>query len=67
MVLVAALAHPSALLALLAAPLAIQPLKIVRGENYGRDLLPALARTGILQLGYAVALSVGLALAPVVG
>ncbi|GGK58557.1 1,4-dihydroxy-2-naphthoate polyprenyltransferase [Ornithinimicrobium pekingense] len=64
MVLVAALAHPSALLALLAAPLAVRPLRIVRGGSTGRDLLPALAQTGLLQLGYAVALTVGLALAP---
>ena len=63
MVLVAALAHPTALLGLLAAPLAVRPLKVVRGETYGRELLPALARTGVLQLGYAVALTVGLALA----
>ncbi|WP_122261219.1 1,4-dihydroxy-2-naphthoate polyprenyltransferase [Ornithinimicrobium cerasi] len=67
MVLVAALAHPSALLALLAAPLALRPLRIVRGETYGRELLPALARTGVLQLGFAVALSLGLALSPVLG
>ena len=55
------------LLALLAAPLALRPLRIVRGETYGRELLPALARTGVLQLGYAVALSLGLALSPVLG
>ena len=66
MVLVAAVAHPTALLGLLAAPLAVRPLRIVRGETFGRDLLPALAQTGLLQLGYAVALTVGLALAPAV-
>jgi 1,4-dihydroxy-2-naphthoate polyprenyltransferase len=67
MVLVAAIAHPTALLGLLAAPLAVRPVRIVRGETYGRDLLPALARTGVLQLGYAAALTVGLALAPALG
>ncbi len=67
MVLVAALAHPTALLGLLAAPLAVRPVRVVRGEASGRELLPALAQTGVLQLGYAVALTVGLALAPVLG
>ncbi|GAA5166852.1 1,4-dihydroxy-2-naphthoate polyprenyltransferase [Ornithinimicrobium tianjinense] len=61
---VAALSHPTALLGLLAAPLAVRPVRVVRGETYGRDLLPALAQTGVLQLGYAVALSLGLVLAP---
>ncbi|MFX0538420.1 1,4-dihydroxy-2-naphthoate polyprenyltransferase [Ornithinimicrobium sp. Y1847] len=64
MVLLAAVAHWTALLGLLAAPLAIKPLRIVRGQTYGRDLLPALAQTGALQLAYAVALTLGLALAP---
>ncbi|MGO0576563.1 1,4-dihydroxy-2-naphthoate polyprenyltransferase [Ornithinimicrobium panacihumi] len=63
MVLVAALAHWTALLGLLAAPLAVKPVKVVRGENFGPQLLPALAQTGILQLGYAAALTLGLALA----
>ena len=63
MVLIAAIAHPSALIGLLAAPLAIKPVQLVRSETFGADLLPALAQTGVLQLGYAVALSLGLALA----
>ncbi len=67
MVLLAAVAHPTALVGLLAAPLALRPLRIVRGDAVGRALLPALAQTGVLQLAYAVALSVGLALAPLVG
>jgi 1,4-dihydroxy-2-naphthoate polyprenyltransferase len=62
-VLLAALAHPTALLGLLALPLAIRPLRLVRGGATGRALLPALAQTGLLQLGYALALTVGLALA----
>lgn len=63
MVLVAAVAHPTALLGLLAAPLAIRPLRIVRGDAEGAALLPALAQTGLLQLGFALALTLGLALA----
>lgn len=59
----AALAHPTALVGLLAAPLAIRPVRAVLGETYGRDLIPALVQTGVLQLGYAVALTVGLVLA----
>lgn len=64
MVGIAALAHPTALVALLAVPLAIRPVRVVRSDAVGPALLPALAQTGILQLGYAVLLTVGLALAP---
>jgi 1,4-dihydroxy-2-naphthoate octaprenyltransferase len=59
----AAIAHPTALVGLLAIPLAIRPVRAVLGETYGRDLIPALVQTGVLQLGYAVALTVGLVLA----
>lgn len=59
----AALAHPWALLGLLALPLAWRPYRLVTGEAYGRELMPALVQTGLLQLGYAVALSLGLLLA----
>ncbi|WP_134772386.1 1,4-dihydroxy-2-naphthoate polyprenyltransferase [Ornithinimicrobium flavum] len=62
-VLLAAVAHPTALVGLLAAPLAVRPVRSVLGETYGRELLPALGQTGVLQLGYAVALTVGLVLA----
>lgn len=62
-VLLAALHHPTALVGLLALPLAVRPVRAVLGETYGRDLLPALGQTGVLQLGYAVALTVGLILA----
>ncbi|MGC5582862.1 1,4-dihydroxy-2-naphthoate polyprenyltransferase [Ornithinimicrobium sp. W1679] len=62
-VLLAAVQHPTALLGLLAAPLALTPVRQVLGETYGRELLPALGRTGLLQLGYAAALTLGLALA----
>ena len=51
------------LLALLAIPLAVKPLAIVRGGATGRDLIPVLAGTGRLLLGYAVLLSVGFLIA----
>ena len=35
-------------------PLAIRPARLVRGGAAGRDLIPALAGTGLLLLGYAV-------------
>ena len=54
---------PFALLALLALPLAIRPTRLVRSGAEGRDLIPALAGTGLLLLGYAVALSLGIVLA----
>ena len=53
---------PTALLALLALPLALGPLQRVRGGAAGRDLVPVLAGTGTLQLAYAVLLTAGLAL-----
>lgn len=60
----AAIAHPTALLGLAALPLAWKPFRLVTDEEaVGADLLPALAQTGLLQLGYAVALTVGLILA----
>lgn len=63
MVILAALIHPWALLGLLAAPLAIAPVKLMRDpQRVGRALLPALGATGKLQMGYAVALSLGLML-----
>jgi 1,4-dihydroxy-2-naphthoate octaprenyltransferase len=52
-----------ALLALAALPLALGPARIVRGGALGRDLVPVLAGTGTLLLGYAVLLSVGLVVA----
>lgn len=51
-----------ALLALLAAPLAVRPLRAVRGGARGRDLVPVLAGTGALQLLYGIGLAAGLAL-----
>ena len=51
---------PWALTGLLALPLAVRPVRVVRSGAVGRDLVPVLAGTGRLLLGYAVALSVGL-------
>jgi len=51
---------PWALLAFLSLPLAVAPTRIVRSRALGRDLVPVLAGTGLLLLGYAVALSLGL-------
>lgn len=61
---VAALTQGSAwpLLALLVAPAAVPPLRAVLGGVEGRALLPVLRDTGRLELLYAVALGVGLAL-----
>jgi 1,4-dihydroxy-2-naphthoate octaprenyltransferase len=53
---------PKALVSLVALPLAIRPTRLVRSGALGRDLIPALAGTGLLLLGYAVALSIGIAI-----
>ena len=60
--LVVAPAVPTALVALLSAPLARGPVELVRNGTSGRDLVPVLAATGKLQLAYGVLLAVGLAL-----
>jgi 1,4-dihydroxy-2-naphthoate octaprenyltransferase len=62
-VLVVAAAHPVALLAVLAAPLAVPPVRSVIGGATGRALLPVLRDTGRLQLGLSVLFAIGLALA----
>jgi 1,4-dihydroxy-2-naphthoate octaprenyltransferase len=54
--------RPAALLALLAAALAVTPLRTVLGGARGRDLIPAIAGTGKLQLAYGLLLGLGLAL-----
>jgi 1,4-dihydroxy-2-naphthoate polyprenyltransferase len=54
---------PWALLGLAAAPLAIGPVRAVRGGALGRALVPVLRDTGRLQLAYAVLLAIGLHLA----
>jgi 1,4-dihydroxy-2-naphthoate octaprenyltransferase len=59
---VLALRRPLALLALLAAPLAARPLRLVSGTATARALLPALADTARLALVFGVLLAAGLAL-----
>ena len=61
--LVLALVTPWALLALLAAPLAVRPVRRVLGGGLGPDLVPVLGGTGRLQLAYAALLTAGLVLA----
>jgi 1,4-dihydroxy-2-naphthoate polyprenyltransferase len=51
------------LLALLAVPLAREPVNAVRGGGVGRALIPALGGTGKLELAVAVLLAAGLLLA----
>ncbi|NRQ33593.1 1,4-dihydroxy-2-naphthoate polyprenyltransferase [Nonomuraea sp. NN258] len=53
---------PAAALAVLAAPLAMGPVKIVRGGAVGPALIAALQQTGKLQLAYGLLLSAGLAI-----
>jgi len=48
------------LLPLLALPLAVAPIRVVRSDAAGRALLPVLAATGRLQLVFGVLLSVAL-------
>jgi 1,4-dihydroxy-2-naphthoate octaprenyltransferase len=59
--LLASFSYPGALLALLALPLALGPLKLIRGGAVGRDLVAVLQATGKLQLAYGALLAVGLA------
>jgi 1,4-dihydroxy-2-naphthoate octaprenyltransferase len=61
-VLLAAVDEPTALLGLIAAPLAVRPLSAVFHGADGAALIPVLKDTGFLELGYAIALAVGLAL-----
>ncbi len=62
LVAVAAVAvTPWALLALLAAPLAVPPLRVLRSGATGRDLVAVLRATGVLQLAYAALLAAGFA------
>jgi 1,4-dihydroxy-2-naphthoate polyprenyltransferase len=51
------------LLALLAAPLAIRPVRIMLSGTTGRALIPVLKDTGISELAFAALLTVGLVLA----
>jgi 1,4-dihydroxy-2-naphthoate polyprenyltransferase len=55
-------ARPWALLMLLAVPLAIVPLRTVRGGASGPALITALGQTGRLQLAFGLTFMIGLAL-----
>ncbi len=57
-----AVARPWALLALLAAPLAVGPVRIVLSGGQGAGLVPVLKDTGRLQLVFGLLLALGLAL-----
>ena len=61
-VVIAAAGRPWAILALGSLPLAVAPVRAVRSGAAGPALLPVLRDTGRLELGYALALAVGLAL-----
>ncbi len=56
------LARPGALVALVAVPAAVPPVRIVRGGARGPALIPVLGGTGRLQLVYGVLLALGLLL-----
>ncbi len=60
MVVVAALSVPTALTGLAAVLLAWPPYAVLRAGATGRALVPVLAATGRLELGYAALLAVGL-------
>ncbi|WP_457254067.1 1,4-dihydroxy-2-naphthoate polyprenyltransferase [Pedococcus sp. P5_B7] len=62
MVVVVALQHPLALIALLSLGLLWKPLQALRTGATGRDLVPVLAATGLFEVGYAVLLAAGIAL-----
>jgi 1,4-dihydroxy-2-naphthoate polyprenyltransferase len=55
-------ARPFALLMLLALPLAVPPVRSVRGGASGPALIATLGQTGRLQLAFGLAFTVGLAL-----
>jgi 1,4-dihydroxy-2-naphthoate octaprenyltransferase len=59
---VAATVHRWALLALLAAPLTVLPVRQIVSGATGRQLVPALGLTGLVQLAYAGLLTLGLLL-----
>jgi len=58
----AAVYRPFALLILLALPLAVAPVRAVRGGASGPALIRTLGQTGRLQLAFGVAFTVGLAI-----
>jgi 1,4-dihydroxy-2-naphthoate octaprenyltransferase len=54
--------YPWALLGLLAFGIVGKPLKSLLSGATGRDLVPVLAATGLFEIGYAVLLTVGIAI-----
>ena len=56
------LLRPGALLAFVAVPLAVAPIRSVIKGASGQELIPVLGATGKLQMAYGVTLCVGLAL-----
>lgn len=67
MTALAAVTTPWVLLALLSAPVMVRPVRAIVGGTHGRELIPALAGTGIFELAWALLFSVGLALGHHVG
>lgn len=61
MVVVVAVRHPVALVALLSLALLWKPLRALRTGATGRDLVPVLAATGLFEIAYAVLLAAGIA------
>jgi 1,4-dihydroxy-2-naphthoate polyprenyltransferase len=61
-VIVIGIRHPWCLLALLAAPLAIPPVRATLGGVRGRALIPALGAIGRLEIVWSILLTVGLIL-----
>ncbi|OFE14934.1 1,4-dihydroxy-2-naphthoate polyprenyltransferase [Humibacillus sp. DSM 29435] len=62
MAVLASFTSPLALLAVLAAPLLVRPMRAVLGGAEGRGLIPALAGTGIFQLAWSALFALGLGL-----
>jgi 1,4-dihydroxy-2-naphthoate octaprenyltransferase len=56
--------RPLALIALIAVPLAVPPIKLVRDGAMGPKLIAALGQTGRLQLAFGALLTIGLAIRP---
>ena len=67
MVVVVALVHPFAWVALLAFALVWRPLQALRTGAVGRDLVAVLAATGVFDLVYAALLAAGVATSHAVG
>lgn len=61
-VITAVISTPFSLLAFLAAPLAVQPIRVVARGAKGPELIPVLKSTGILLLFYGITFGVGLSL-----